>query len=244
MRNAELRQLQVADIDSRRMLIHIQQGQGRPRSVRAAQPDAARRRCARTTGGCGRRRGCFRARSRGWRADKPITPKVALGCLSWSPPTRAGFRKRVSAASAAPFLRDAPAGERRRPAHDPAAARARRARGTPCIYLHLSQRHLQAVANPLDALPISAPDTARADRAGCTSGDAGHPSRWPTSCADTAIASWRRTARGSRASIGACSARSRSAARRRSAGIAIAVSSVRSRPSRTTAAGIGIARSA
>ena len=39
MRNAELRQLQVADIDSRRMLIHIQRGKGRTRSVRAAEPD-------------------------------------------------------------------------------------------------------------------------------------------------------------------------------------------------------------
>jgi hypothetical protein len=28
------------------------------------------------------------------------------------------------------------------------------------VYLHLSQRHLQAVANPLDALVVSAPDTA------------------------------------------------------------------------------------
>jgi site-specific recombinase XerD len=32
------------------------------------------------------------------------------------------------------------------------------------LYLHLSQRHLQAVANPLDALPVSAPDTARRTR--------------------------------------------------------------------------------
>ena len=37
--------------------------QRRTRSLRAAQPDAARRRCACTTGGCGRRRGCFRAPS-------------------------------------------------------------------------------------------------------------------------------------------------------------------------------------
>ena len=27
------------------------------------------------------------------------------------------------------------------------------------LYLHVSQRHLHAVANPLDALPVSAPDT-------------------------------------------------------------------------------------
>ena len=32
------------------------------------------------------------------------------------------------------------------------------------IYLHLSPRHLQAVANPLDALTIPAPDTVRRSR--------------------------------------------------------------------------------
>ena len=32
------------------------------------------------------------------------------------------------------------------------------------LYLHLSQKHLQAVANPLDALTLSAPDTARRTR--------------------------------------------------------------------------------
>jgi site-specific recombinase XerD len=32
------------------------------------------------------------------------------------------------------------------------------------LYLHLSQRHLQAVANPLDAMPVSAPDTAARSR--------------------------------------------------------------------------------
>jgi integrase/recombinase XerD len=32
------------------------------------------------------------------------------------------------------------------------------------IYLHLSQRHLQAVANPLDAMPVSAADTVRRTR--------------------------------------------------------------------------------
>jgi hypothetical protein len=32
------------------------------------------------------------------------------------------------------------------------------------LYLHLSQKHLQAVANPLDALSLSTPDTARRTR--------------------------------------------------------------------------------
>jgi integrase len=41
MRNAELRHLQVRDIDSRRMLIHIQR-QGWTRPVRAPERHAAR----------------------------------------------------------------------------------------------------------------------------------------------------------------------------------------------------------
>jgi len=32
------------------------------------------------------------------------------------------------------------------------------------LYLHLSQKHLQAVANPLDALTLSGPDTVRRTR--------------------------------------------------------------------------------
>ena len=32
------------------------------------------------------------------------------------------------------------------------------------IYLHLSQRHLQAIANPLDAMPVSGTDTVRRTR--------------------------------------------------------------------------------
>jgi hypothetical protein len=32
------------------------------------------------------------------------------------------------------------------------------------IYLHLSRRHLHAVTNPLDTMPVSAPDTAHRSR--------------------------------------------------------------------------------
>ena len=63
MRNAELRHLQVQDIDSRRMLIHIQHGKGGRDRVRPAQRATAGD-PPRTTAGCGRRRGCFLARLR------------------------------------------------------------------------------------------------------------------------------------------------------------------------------------
>ena len=62
MRSAELLQLQVADIDSRRMLIHIRQGKGgRDRYVPLSPRCSPRFGC--TTGGCGPRRGCFPAPS-------------------------------------------------------------------------------------------------------------------------------------------------------------------------------------
>jgi site-specific recombinase XerC len=32
------------------------------------------------------------------------------------------------------------------------------------VYLHLSHRHLTAVANPLDAMPVSAPDEVKRSR--------------------------------------------------------------------------------
>ena len=111
MRNAELRHLQVADIDSRRMLIHIQRGKGgRDRYVPLSPTlldDAARVLPLDAAEDVA----VSRARSHGWRADKPITPKVLWeACVVAA--RRAGLRKRVLAAPAAPFLCDAPARER------------------------------------------------------------------------------------------------------------------------------------
>ena len=63
----------------------------------------------------------------GWRADKPITPKVVWDACQ-SAATRAQIEKRVSAHLLAAFVRDPSAGGRRRLAHDPAAARSRQTR--------------------------------------------------------------------------------------------------------------------
>jgi site-specific recombinase XerD len=161
MRNAELRHLQVADIDSRRMLIHIRHGKGgRDRYVplsatllttlrvyyRWMQPKTW----------------LFPGTVDGWRADKPITPKVLWeACVVAA--QRAGLRKRVSPHlvrhSYATHLLESGADLRTIQlllGHT-------EVRHT-VLYLHLSRRHLQAVANPLDALPVSAPDTARRSR--------------------------------------------------------------------------------
>lgn len=161
MRNAELRSLQVRDIDSRSMLIHIQRGKGgRDRYVplsatlletlrvywRWMQPKTW----------------LFPGTIAGWRADKPITPKVVWEACQ-AAATHAKIQKRVSAHllrhSYATHLLEAGADLRTiqlllghvKLEHT-------------VLYLHLSRRHLQAVANPLDGMRVSAPDSTRRSR--------------------------------------------------------------------------------
>ncbi len=94
MRNAELRHLQVTDIDSRRMLIHIQHGKGgRDRYVPLSATLLATLRVywrwmkPKTW--------LFPGTIAGWRADTPITPKVLWdACVGAA--RRAGLRKRCS----------------------------------------------------------------------------------------------------------------------------------------------------
>jgi integrase/recombinase XerD len=94
IRKAELRHLQVADIDSRRMLIHIQRGKGgRDRYVPLSPRLLTTLRVyywwmrPKTW--------LFPGTVNGWRADKPITPKVLWdACVVAA--RRAGLRKRCS----------------------------------------------------------------------------------------------------------------------------------------------------
>ena len=161
MRNAELRHLQVADIDSRRMLIHIRQGKGGrdrfvPLSATLLVTLRAYYRWMRP------KTWLFPGTVDGWRADKPITPKVLWeACVVAA--RRAGLRKRcfphLVRHSYATHLLES--GEDLRTIQ--LLLGHANVRHT-VLYLHLSQRHLQAVANPLDALPVSAPDTARRTR--------------------------------------------------------------------------------
>jgi integrase/recombinase XerD len=161
IRNAELRHLQVADIDSRRMLIHIRQGKGGrdrfvPLSATLLVTLRAYYRWMRP------KTWLFPGTVDGWRADKPITPKVLWeACVVAA--RRAGLRKRcfphLVRHSYATHLLESGADLRTIQLLLGHA----NVRHT-VLYLHLSQRHLQAVANPLDALPVSAPDTARRTR--------------------------------------------------------------------------------
>jgi hypothetical protein len=84
MRNTELRHLQVADIDSRRMLIHIQRGKGGrdryvPLSPTLLTTLRVYYRWMRP------KTWLFPGTVDGWRADKPITPKVL-----WEAPWNGG----------------------------------------------------------------------------------------------------------------------------------------------------------
>jgi integrase/recombinase XerD len=161
IRSAELLQLQVADIDSRRMLIHIRQGKGgRDRFVPLSPTLLATLRVYYRW--MRPQTWLFPGMVHNWRADKPITKRVLWDAVVTAA-TRAGFRRRVSPHlirhSYATHLLESGADLRtiqRLLGHVNIRHTA--------LYLHLSQKHLQAVANPLDALTISGPDTARRSR--------------------------------------------------------------------------------
>jgi integrase/recombinase XerD len=161
MRNRELRSLQVKDIDSQSMLIHIQNGKGGrdryvPLSAKLLETLREYWRWMKP------KTWLFPGTVDGWRADKPITPKVVWDACQ-SAAERAGIEKRVSAHllrhSYATHLLEAGADLRTiqlllghvKLEHT-------------VIYLHLSRRHLQAVPNPLDAMNVSSPETVRHSR--------------------------------------------------------------------------------
>jgi integrase/recombinase XerD len=161
VRNAELRHLQVRDIDSRAMLIHVSHAKGgRDRFVPLSPMLLATLRehwrwMKPTTW-------LFPGTLHNWRADRPMTPKVVWDACRTAA-ARAGLTKRVSAHtlrhSFATHLLEAGADIRTIQLLLGHA----QVRHT-VIYLHLSPRHLQAVVNPLDALTIPGVETVRRSR--------------------------------------------------------------------------------
>ena len=161
MRSAELLQLQIADIDSRRMLIHIRQGKGgRDRYVPLSPTLLATLRVYYRW--MRPQTWLFPGTVHNWRADKPITKRVLWDAVVIAA-TRAGFRRRVSPH----LIRHSYATHLLESGADLRTIQLLlghvNIRHT-ALYLHLSQRHLQAVANPRDALTISGPGTARRSR--------------------------------------------------------------------------------
>ena len=161
LRRAELCRLKVADIDSDRMMIHVREGKGgRDRDVllspklletlreywRWMKPKIW----------------LFPGMINNWRADVPIDTKVVWEAVRQAR-TRAGIKKRVTPHtlrhSFATHMLEAGADLR---TIQVLLGHAKLADTT--VYLHLSRRHLQAVASPLESLAVSKPDEAKRSR--------------------------------------------------------------------------------
>src|SRR4029453_8818062 len=129
MRNAELRHLQVRDIDSRRMLIHIQHGKGgRDRYVPLSATLLATLRVYYRW--MRPKTWLFPGTIENWRADKPLTPKGGgerWGRVSRRRGARSPRETRL-APSASPLVRLASGGSGSGPADRAALARARQTR--------------------------------------------------------------------------------------------------------------------
>jgi site-specific recombinase XerD len=156
IRNAELRHLQVGDIDSRRMLIHIRHGKGGrdryvPLSATLLDTLRAYYRWMRPTGFL------FPGTVANWRTDKPLTPKVVWdACVVAA--RRAGLAHRVYPH----LLRHCFATHLLESGADLRTIQLLLGHATlnhTVVYLHLSQRHLQGVVNPLDSMAVVTPDT-------------------------------------------------------------------------------------
>src|SRR5438046_819788 len=153
--------LQVKDIDSQSMLIHIQRGKGGrdryvPLSPKLLETLREYWRWMKP------KTWLFPGTIHNWRADKPLTPKVVWDACQFAA-RRAGIKKRVYAHllrhSYATHLLEAGADLRTiqlllghvRLEHT-------------AVYLHLSRRPLQAFPNPLDAIQVSSLETVHRPR--------------------------------------------------------------------------------
>jgi site-specific recombinase XerD len=161
LRRAELCHLKVADIDSDRMMIHVREGKGgRDRDVLLSPKllDTLREywRWMKP------KTWLFPGMINNWRADVPIDTKVVWEAVRQAR-TRAGIQKRVTPHtlrhSFATHMLEAGADLR---TIQVLLGHAKLADTT--VYLHLSRRHLQAVASPLESLDVSNPEKTRRSR--------------------------------------------------------------------------------
>jgi integrase/recombinase XerD len=161
LRNFELRELRVKDIDSKSMLIHIQRGKGGrdryvPLSPKLLETLREYWRWMKP------KTWLFPGTIHNWRADKPLTPKVVWDACQFAA-RRAGIKKRVYAH----LLRHSYATHLLEEGADLRTIQLLlghvRLEHT-AVYLHLSRRHLQAFPSPLDTLQLSSPENVHRSR--------------------------------------------------------------------------------
>lgn len=154
LRRSELLQLKVADIDSRRMVLRVDRGKGghaREIPLSATLLTALREyyRWMRPE------TYLFPGTRHGWRADVPLTSKVVWEAVKYAA-QHAGLEKRVTPHllrhTYATHLLEAGADLR---TIQVLLGHADLTHTT--VYLHLSQRHLQAALNPLEQLQVPTP---------------------------------------------------------------------------------------
>jgi site-specific recombinase XerD len=161
LRRSELCHLKVSDIDSERMVIHVQLGKGsRDRDVlltpklletlreywRWMKPKTY----------------LFPGTVKNWRADVPITEKIVWDAVAHAA-KQAGIKKHVSPHtlrhSFATHMLEAGADLR---TIQVLLGHSKLEHTT--VYLHLSRRHLQAIPSPLEAIEVSSPDEVKRSR--------------------------------------------------------------------------------
>jgi site-specific recombinase XerD len=161
VRRAELCRLQVTDIDSQRMMVHIRQGKGGhdrdvPLSVKLLETLRVYWRWMKP------KRYLFPGTVKNWRADVPLTTKVPWEACRQAA-QRAGITKRIGPHT----LRHCLATDLLEAGADLRTIQVllghRKIEHT-TIYLHLSRKHLTAVANPLDTLSVSSPENIKLSR--------------------------------------------------------------------------------
>jgi len=161
VRCSELCRLQVSDVDSERMVIHVRKGKGgRDREVLLSP------KLLKTLREYWRwmkpRTYLFPGTVKGWRADVPITPKVVWKAVNEAPSAPASL-----SASLPHTLRHSFATHMLEAGADLRTIQVLLGHakiGDTALYLHLSRRHLQAVASPLEAIAVSNPDEVKRSR--------------------------------------------------------------------------------
>jgi site-specific recombinase XerD len=161
IRRAELCRLKVEDIDSKRMILHTRQGKRNrdrdvPLSPKLLETFREYWRWMRP------KTYLFPGTKDGWRADKPITPKVL-----WEACREAAQRAGITKSVRPHLIRHSFATHLVEGGADLPTVQLLLGHSdlkATSIYLHLSERHLKAAGTPLDKLELSGPEHVKRSR--------------------------------------------------------------------------------